>query len=86
MKVDRRTFVLGSAAVLASSCAQGAKQEVLGSGRGNPICVSTYSFMRFSEPPFATIDQCIQDAGDMGFDGVEILEKQIINGRIIRHQ
>ena len=33
--------------------------------------------MRFSEPPYKAIYRCMQDAADMGFDGFEVLEKQM---------
>jgi len=82
MKINRRSFVLGATAALTSSCSQKINPHTTedkqnGSRRGNPICVSTYSFMRFREPPFATIDTCIKSAAEMGFDGVEVLEMQM---------
>jgi sugar phosphate isomerase/epimerase len=41
---------------------------------GNRIGVSTYSFWRFDGPKENyPIEQCIEQAADMGFDGVEIL-------------
>jgi sugar phosphate isomerase/epimerase len=42
--------------------------------RGNPIGVSTYSFWRFNGPKEDyPIERCIDEAAEMGFDGVEIL-------------
>jgi sugar phosphate isomerase/epimerase len=48
-----------------------------GSRRGNPIATSTYSFFHFDAPENPTVDQCIERAGEMGFDGVEVLEVQL---------
>ena len=47
------------------------------SGRGNPIAVSTYSFWRFKDGLKLPIEQCIDEAAEMGFDGVEILQMQM---------
>jgi len=46
-------------------------------GRGNPIAVSTYSFWRFKDGLKLPIEQCIDEAAEMGFDGVEILQMQM---------
>lgn len=48
-----------------------------GARKTNPIAVSTYSFWRFRDDSHLTIEQCIDHAGKMGFDGVEILEIQM---------
>jgi len=48
-----------------------------GSRRGNPIAVSTYSFWRFKDGLKLPIEQCIDEAAEMGFDGVEILHMQM---------
>jgi L-ribulose-5-phosphate 3-epimerase len=47
-----------------------------GARPGNPIAVSTYSFWHF-EATVKKIEDCIAMAADMGFDGVEILERQM---------
>lgn len=44
--------------------------------RGNPIGVSTYSFWGF-EGPKTPIEDCIDRAAAWGFDGVEILHRQM---------
>ncbi|AQT68137.1 Hydroxypyruvate isomerase [Anaerohalosphaera lusitana] len=54
-----------------------AKGAGLMSGRGNPIAISTYSFWRFKEGLKLPIEQCIEEAAEMGFDGVEILHMQM---------
>ena len=46
-------------------------------GRGNPIATSTYSFYRFGAESNPTVDECIDRAAAMGFDGVEVLELQM---------
>jgi len=45
--------------------------------RPNPIAVSTYSFWRFQEGLKLPIETCIDEAAEMGFDGVEILHMQM---------
>jgi len=44
---------------------------------GNRIAVSTYSFWQFRQNELRDIDKCIDLAADMGFDGVEILHRQM---------
>jgi sugar phosphate isomerase/epimerase len=41
------------------------------------IAVSTYSFWRFRDDCRLPVDECIRQAGAMGFDGVEILHRQM---------
>jgi L-ribulose-5-phosphate 3-epimerase len=65
--------VLGNQAVQAQSLAPPAGA---GARPGNPIGVSTYSFWHFEGAP-KTIEYCIDQAAEMGFDGVEILEVQM---------
>lgn len=43
----------------------------------NPIGVSTYSFWGFRRDDFRSIEKCLELAADMGFDGVEILHRQM---------
>ena len=45
--------------------------------RPNRIATSTYSFYRFDAEANPTVDECIDRAGEMGFDAVEILEMQL---------
>jgi sugar phosphate isomerase/epimerase len=44
---------------------------------GNRISVSTYSFWQFRHDDGRDIEQCIDCAGQWGFDGVEILHRQM---------
>lgn len=43
----------------------------------NRIAVSTYSYWRYRDDTKLTIPQCIDLAAEMGFDGVEILHRQM---------
>ncbi len=45
----------------------------------NRIAVATYSFWQFRNEPLRDLEKCINLAGDMGFDGVEILHRQMEN-------
>lgn len=51
--------------------------ECTGRRKGNPIAVSTYSYWRYRDDSVTTIEDCIEQAARDGFDGVEILEKQM---------
>ena len=45
--------------------------------RANRIAVSTYSFWQFQHDDLRDVAACIDLAGEMGFDGVEILHRQM---------
>lgn len=60
-----------------ASAAEEAAPAVGDYPRGNPIAVSTYSFWRFKDDSKLSIEQCIDEAARMGFDGVEILHIQM---------
>lgn len=45
--------------------------------RGNRIAVSTYSFWQFRRRELRDIERCIDLAAEWGFDGVEILHRQM---------
>jgi len=70
------TSAIASAAALAAAPSVAAGEPSPG-GRGNPIIVSTYSFWRFRDDSKLSIDQCLDEAARMGFDGVEILHMQM---------
>ncbi|MFM7320317.1 MAG: sugar phosphate isomerase/epimerase family protein, partial [Armatimonadota bacterium] len=44
---------------------------------GNPIAVSTYSFWQFRREELRSVELCIDRAAAMGFDGVEVLHRQL---------
>jgi L-ribulose-5-phosphate 3-epimerase len=88
MTTNRRTFLTqaASALALASSSnlvqADQPKKETAGSHaerptRINRIAVSTYSFWQFKNNDLRDIEKNIDLAADMGFDGVELLHKQM---------
>ncbi len=64
-----------SASAVAAEAATAAPAS--GARPGNPIGISTYSFWHFDEQHPVKIEDCITMAGEMGFDGVEILEAQM---------
>jgi L-ribulose-5-phosphate 3-epimerase len=61
----------------AGNAAQSAAASASGRRPGNPIAVSTYSFWRFRNDSKLPIEQCIEQAAAMGFDGVEVLHVQM---------
>jgi L-ribulose-5-phosphate 3-epimerase len=90
MRMHRRNFLAQSAAALglAVSGTHGAAEEpkqplrvsgAAGAHHGNRIVVSTYSFWQFRNDALRDIETCMDLAADMGFDGVEILHRQMEN-------
>lgn len=90
MNLDRRNFLVRSAAAAALAAVTG--ESVAGqagsdatpaggaaAARGNRILVSTYSFWQFRNAGLRSIETCIDIAAEMGFDGVEILHRQMEN-------
>ena len=80
-QIQRREFLaaaaVSTAAVLTGSQPAIAKENTTPSARPNPIAVSTYSFWRFNEGAKLPIEDCIEQAGEMGFDGVDVLHIQM---------
>jgi sugar phosphate isomerase/epimerase len=85
MSTDRRTFLTASAAALALSAggtqllprAAAAPVQAKDPPRPNRIAVSTYSYWQFRNKELRSIETCIDLAADQGFDGVEILHRQM---------
>lgn len=87
MKIPRRNFITNmSAACLGVGAANlaadahgepGVEVPHGGHSKRIPIGVSTYSFFKFDGSQHMPIDQCIDEAARMGFDGVEILHVQM---------
>ncbi|HEY7330805.1 MAG TPA: sugar phosphate isomerase/epimerase family protein [Gemmataceae bacterium] len=79
MTIDRRIFLnaaIGTA--LVTTAARGRADQVSSRPkRLNRIGVSTYSFWQFRRNDLRDIEKCIDMAADMGFDGVEILHRQM---------
>jgi sugar phosphate isomerase/epimerase len=84
---DRRHFLTSAAAVAAGAVtpvATGSRADASDGNAGKPrrrnrIAVSTYSFWQFRNKELRDIATCIDLAADMGFDGVEILHRQMEN-------
>ena len=83
--MNRRTFLNASlaaaagfgGATAAATAADKADEPASGARPGNPIGVSTYSFWRFLKDTKLSMEECIDQAAEMGFDAVEILEMQM---------
>jgi L-ribulose-5-phosphate 3-epimerase len=73
----RRQFLTASTAVALGVAVQSTAAEEKPPARGNPIGVSTYSFWQFRRDELRDIETCITKAAEMGFDGVEILHRQM---------
>ncbi len=80
MATSRRAFLAQATAGLAiPALAAGAQPQAAARARPNRIGVSTYSFWQFRNQDLRSIETCIDLAADMGFDGVEILHRQMEN-------
>src|SRR5687767_3831112 len=79
MQPTRRHFLVAPAALAvgASTALAAAPEPMASSRRRQRIAVSTYSFWQFRHKDLRSIESCIDLAGDMGFDGVEILHRQM---------
>jgi sugar phosphate isomerase/epimerase len=85
MSTDRRTFLTTSAAALALTAGgpqlltrpTAALAQAKDPPRPNRIGVSTYSYWQFRNKELRSIETCIDLAADQGFDGVEILHRQM---------
>lgn len=83
-QVKRRAFVAGSLGALvgvggAAPAMESGSASESKTHRGNPIAVATYSFWRFRQGLKLSIEKCIDEAARMGFDGLDILLRQIEN-------
>jgi L-ribulose-5-phosphate 3-epimerase len=83
MTIARRAFLAGGAAAalapLSSAAAQESKpaDSAQSARPRNRVAVSTYSFWQFKNRELRDIEKCIDLAGEMGFDGVELLHRQM---------
>ncbi len=88
MKTNRRSFLRNTAfagmALTTAACNTGQDESGQAENtpkkniRHNPIGVSTYSFWQFNGPKEdSPIEECIDKAAALGFDGVEILLVQM---------
>lgn len=82
--VSRRGFVR-SGAVAGMAMLQGCRSPEIvcnvtdkaGASRRARVGVSTYSFFQFRYQEYRPIERCIELAAELGFDGVELLRRQI---------
>ena len=76
--MDRRHFLSTSAASLGGLAAAPAAAAPAAAAPKfrRRIGVSTYSFWGFDRAEWRSIDKCLEAAADLGFDGVEILQRQ----------
>jgi sugar phosphate isomerase/epimerase len=77
MTPTRRDFLTAAAAATLTAAAVQAADEPAEKPLPNRIAVSSYSFWQFRHRDLRDLDQCIDLAGDMGFDGFEILHRQM---------
>lgn len=78
--VNRRHFLASVSAAAAASLVETQAAEVSekpAKARPNRIGVSSYSFWGFNREDLRPIDICLEHAARMGFDGFEILQKQL---------
>lgn len=81
--MNRRNFLLsGTAATIGSTAMVAAGNPVTTTEpaaglRPNPIGISSYSFWGFQRNDLRALDVCIDHAARMGFDGFEILMRQL---------
>lgn len=71
----RRQFLAASAVALTAGTSSAARVEE--PKRRIRIAVSTYSFWQFRHRDGRDVEKCIDLAGEMGFDGVELLLRQM---------
>lgn len=77
--MKRRQFLTAAAATAAAlpTVRSAPAEPAAKPARPNRIGVSTYSFWGFTREDQRAVDRCIDRAAEMGFDGVEILQKQL---------
>ncbi len=78
-RMNRRHFLASAAAFSSAPLLSAAESSpaVEMKGRRNRIGVSSYSFWGFKREDLRPIDVCIEHAARMGFDGFEILQRQL---------
>jgi L-ribulose-5-phosphate 3-epimerase len=76
--LSRRSLLAGAASFpLAAAAAAPDDMPPRRRGGGNRIAVSTYSFWQFRHAALRDIEKCLDVAAEMGFDGVELLHRQM---------
>ena len=87
MTIKRRDFLYGAGVAAAIGVSDSVNHATAadtsdepaytGKREGNPISISTYSYWRYRDDSETTIVDCLEMAARDGFDGVEVLEKQM---------
>lgn len=77
MCANRRNFLAAGACLAASRFIPLAAAADDAARPSNRIAVSTYSFWQFNRRDNRDIEKCIDFASQMGFDGVELLHRQM---------
>lgn len=77
--MNRRHFLASVSTISAAACLplKAETTDPLPKLRPNRIGVSSYSFWGFNREDLRPIDICLEHAARMGFDGFEILQKQL---------
>lgn len=78
--MKRRSFIasgLSTPLAMGFAQAQESPAPAASKPRGNPIAVSSYSFWGFRREEWKDMTRCIEAAAEMGFDGFEILQRQL---------
>ncbi|MCP5537615.1 MAG: sugar phosphate isomerase/epimerase [Akkermansiaceae bacterium] len=84
--MKRRHFITASAAMAASTPFLVSQEKKTGpvsprhaAARPNPVGVSSYSFWAFHREEYRPLEVCLDHAARMGFDGLEILQRQLVS-------
>lgn len=75
--MQRRAFLATAAAATATGLVRADPSRTAEKSGPNRIGVSSYSFWGFKRDDLRPIDVCLEHAAHMGFDGFEILQKQL---------
>lgn len=77
--MHRRSFLAATAALAAAPLVRADEPAPppAAKPRANPIGVSTYSFWQFKNEAYRDPLRCLDLAAELGFDGVELLHKQL---------
>ena len=76
-QLPRRAFLANCSCLAAGALVPQKSQAADAQQRKNRIAVSTYSFWQFNRRENRDIEKCIDLAAQMGFDGVELLHRQM---------
>jgi L-ribulose-5-phosphate 3-epimerase len=79
-EMNRRHFLAATAAFATAPTLRAEPPDAGGEARrGNRIGVSSYSFWGFRREELRPMEVCLEHAARMGFDGLEILQRQLVS-------